>query len=84
LKSIEIEGLQSAIQEVETLAHTSLSSSIDAMVKTMTHAVLHKQQDSGEKEIQREVQTKEERALSDALINFIRDVNAKSAGRKNS
>ncbi|KAI9453845.1 hypothetical protein BJY52DRAFT_1225384 [Lactarius psammicola] len=84
LKSIEIEGLQPAIQEAETLAHTSLSSSIDATVKTMTHAVLNMQQDICKKEIQKDGQTKEARALSDALIDFIRDLNAKSAGRKKS
>jgi len=84
LKSIEIEGLQPAIQEAETLAHTSLSSSIDHMVKKMTHAVLHMQQDSCKKEIQKEIQTKAAGALSKALVNFIRDLNAKSAGRKNS
>jgi len=84
LKSIEIEDLQPTIQEAETLAHTSLSSSIDATVNTMTHAVLQMQQDSCKKEIQKEVQTKEARALSDALVKFIRDLNAKSAGRKDS
>jgi hypothetical protein len=84
LKSMEIEDLQRAIQEAETLAHTSLSSSIDATVKSMTHAVLHMQQDSCKKEIQKDVQMKEAKALSDALVDFIRDLNAKSAGRRNS
>jgi hypothetical protein len=84
LKSIEIEDLQPAIQEAETLAHTSLSSSIDAAVKPMTHEVLRMQQDSCKNELQKDVQTKEARALSDALVDFIRDLNAKSAGRSNS
>ncbi|KAH9164611.1 hypothetical protein EDB89DRAFT_2247116 [Lactarius sanguifluus] len=84
LKSLEIEDLQPAIQETETLAHTSLSSSIDAAVKTMTHVVLNMQQDICKKEIQKDVQTKEARALSDALVGFIRNLNTKSAGRKHS
>ncbi|KAI9453843.1 hypothetical protein BJY52DRAFT_1418099 [Lactarius psammicola] len=84
MRDIEIEGLQPAIQKAETLAHTSLSSSIDDAVKKMTHAVLHMQRDSCKKEIQKEIQTKEARALSDALVNFIQDLNAKSAGRKKS
>lgn len=84
LKSIDIEDLQPAIQEAETLAHTSLSSSIDATVKKITHDVLRMQQDSCEAEIRKEIHAKETRALSDALLNFIRDLNAKSAGRKNS
>ncbi|KAH9014400.1 hypothetical protein EDB85DRAFT_2214278 [Lactarius pseudohatsudake] len=84
LKSIEIEELRPAIEEAETLAHTSLSSLIDATVNTMTHSVLQMQQDSCRKSIQNEVQTKEARALSSALVDFIRDLNAKSARRKDS
>lgn len=84
LKSIDIEDVQPAIQEAETLAHTFLSSLIDTTVKKMTQAVLRMQHDSCEKEIQKENQTKEARALSDALVDLIRDLNARSAGRKNS
>jgi hypothetical protein len=84
LKSIETEDMQPAIQEAETLAHTSLSSLIDATVKKMTHAVLHMQQDSCKTEIQKEIRTEEARALKDVLIDFIRDLNTKSAGRTNS
>ena len=36
------------------------------------------------REIQKDVQMKEASALSNALVDFIRDLNAKSAGRKNS
>ncbi|KAH8986525.1 hypothetical protein EDB86DRAFT_2809505 [Lactarius hatsudake] len=84
LKSIEIEGLQPAMQKIETLAHISLASSIDDIVKKMTHAVLHMQQESCKMEIQKNLQTEQARLLSDALVNFIRDLNSKSAGRKNS
>ncbi|KAH9046371.1 hypothetical protein EDB83DRAFT_2295029 [Lactarius deliciosus] len=84
LKNIEFEELRPAIHEVETLAHTSLSSLIDTTVNTMTHSVLKMQQDSCKKEIQKEVQTKEAIALSNALVGFIRDLNAKSAGRNDS
>ena len=84
LKSIEIEDLRPAIQEAETLAHTSLSSLIDATVKKMTHEVLHMQQDRYKTEIQKEIQAEEARELKDVLVDFIRDLNTKSAGRKNS
>ena len=84
LKSIEIEDLRPAIQEAETLAHTSLLSLIADTVKKMTHAVLHMQQDICKKEIQKNIQTKTARVMRGALVNFIRDLNAKSAGRKNS
>ena len=78
-KSIGAEGLQSAIEEAEMIAHTSLSSSIDATVKTITQAVLHKLQVRREKKLQKAIQRREARALSDALVGFIRDLNAKSA-----
>lgn len=84
LKSIETEDLQPAIQEVETLAHTSLSSLIDTTVKKMSHEVLHMQQERCKTEIQKEIQTEEARALKDVLVDFIRDLNTKSAERKNS
>ena len=84
LKSIETEDLRPAILEAEALAHTSLSSSIDDTVTKMTHAVLHMQQDSCKKAIQKEIRTEEARALKGVLVDFIRDLNAKSAGRKNS
>ena len=84
LKSIETEDLQPAIQEAETLAHTSLSSLIDATVQKMTHEVLHMQQDRCKSEIQKEIQTEEARAMKDVLIDFIRDLNTNSAERKKS
>ena len=84
LKNIEIDGLQPVIQEAEMLAYTSLSSSIDDIVKKMTQDVVHMQQESCKKKIQKAIQAQEVRALSDSLINFIRDLNAKSTGRKKS
>jgi hypothetical protein len=84
LKSIEIDGLQTAIQETEMLAYISLSSSIDDTVKKMTQDVVHMQQESCKKKIQKAIQVQMARALSDSLVKFIRDLNAKSAGRKKS
>ena len=84
LKNIEIDGLQPVIQEALMLAYTSLSSSIDDIVKKMTQDVVHMQQESCKKKIQKAIQAQEARALSDSLINFIRDLNAKSTGRKKS
>ena len=84
LKNLETEDLRPAIQEAETLAYPSLSSSIDDTVTKMTHAVLHMQQDSCKKAIQKEIRTEEARALKGVLVDFIRDLNAKSAGRNKS
>lgn len=84
LKSIETEDLQPAVQEAEALAHASLSSLIDATVKKMTHEVLHMQKNRCKTEMQKEIQTEEARALKDVLVDFIRDLNTKSAGRTNS
>ncbi|KAF8257887.1 hypothetical protein EI94DRAFT_1220106 [Lactarius quietus] len=83
LKNIEIEGLQSAIKEAEALAHASLSSSIDDTVGKMTRAVLRMQQDSCKMVVQKNIQTKAAKALRTALVNFIRDLNAKSQDGKN-
>ena len=84
LESLETEDLQPAIQEAEALAHTSLSSSIDATVKKMTHEVLHMQKERCKVETQKEIQAEEARALKDVLVDFIRDLNTKSAGGTNS
>ena len=82
LTGIEDEDLKATTQEATVLAHTQLSSSIDATVKKMTHAVLRMQQEECKNRVQREIETERRKELSGALVNFIRDVNENSIGRK--
>ena len=84
LKGIEDEDLKVPIQDVVALANTQLSSSVDATVKKLTHAVLRMQQDECKRNIQHEVDTEQRKALGSALVNFIRDVNENSVGRRTS
>ena len=84
LKGVQDEELQNPIQEAVALANTQLSSSIDAMVNELTHAVVRMQQDECKKHIQREIEVKERKVLSGAHVNFIRDINKNSIGRRTS
>ena len=82
LTGIEDEDLKATTQEVMVVAHTQLSSSIDATVNKMAHAVLRMQQEECKNRVQREIETERRKELSGALVNFIRDVNENSIGRK--
>jgi len=82
LTGIEDEDLKATTQEAMVVAHTQLSSSIDATVNKMTHAVSRMQQEECNKGVQHEIETEQRKELSGALVNFIRDVNEHSIGRK--
>ena len=84
LKGIEDEDLKVPIQEVVALANTQLSSSVNVTVKKLTHAVLKMQQDKCKKNIQHEIETKQRNVLGGVLVDFIRDVNKNSVGRRTS
>ncbi|KAI9460706.1 hypothetical protein F5148DRAFT_1276740 [Russula earlei] len=84
LKGIDDDDLTGPVQEALVLAHTQLSSSIDKTVKTMTHAMLRAQEEACKISIRREVETKERKALSSALVNFIHDINRSSFGQRTS
>ncbi|KAI0250874.1 hypothetical protein BJV78DRAFT_526274 [Lactifluus subvellereus] len=84
LKTVDDEDLKSAIQEASVLAHTRLSSSIDTVVKKMTPAILRMQQDHCKKAVQREIESEQRKVLGDALVEFIREINANSAGQRDS
>ncbi|KAI0290685.1 hypothetical protein BC826DRAFT_1176746, partial [Russula brevipes] len=81
LKGVEDEEIQPAIQEILDLAHTQLSSRIDSTVNKITHAVLQMQQEECRNYVQREIEREERKALSAALVDFIRNINKTSAGR---
>jgi hypothetical protein len=80
LKNVNDEDLQSTIKEAVAVACTQLSSSIDAVVTRMTHAVLQMQQDYCKKAIQLEFEAEERKLLGDVLVAFIREINAGAAG----
>ena len=75
---------RSAIQEIEALAHAQLASAIDAAVKAMTRNVLAMQQEYCTRSIQHEMESEERKTLNNALVEFIRDVNAQSSGQRDS
>lgn len=84
LKGIEDKDLEALAQETVHIAHTQLSSSIDATVNRMTRDVLQMQKEECKRKIQLELETKQRKVLGDARMNFIRDVNNKSAGQRTS
>jgi hypothetical protein len=84
LKNVHDEDLQSPIQQATALAHTQLSSSIDAAVKKMTPIVLRMQQDHCKKAVKLEIEAEERKLLGDALSKFICEINACAVGRKES
>ncbi|KAH9047481.1 hypothetical protein EDB83DRAFT_2317547 [Lactarius deliciosus] len=84
MKSITETEARPATQEIETLAHAQLASTIDAAVKAMTRNVLAMQQEYCTRSIQHEMESEERKSLNNALIEFIRDVNAQSSGRQDS
>jgi len=84
IKGITDEDLRTPVQEAEALAHTQLSSLIDRTVGKMTHAILWAQQDACKQSIRREVEANERTALGRTLVDFIRDINKCSMGRRNS
>jgi hypothetical protein len=84
LKGIHDKDLEVPIRRVVDLACTQLSSSIDATVKKMAHAVLQMQQEECKGSIQREIDADERKVLRDLLVKFIRRVNESSARRETS
>jgi hypothetical protein len=84
LKGIDDKELETPIQAAMDLACGQLSSSIDATVRKMTHAVLRMQQEECRKSMQHDVETEKRKVLGGILLDFIRDVNKVSAGRRTS
>jgi hypothetical protein len=84
VKRIDDKDLEAPIRRVVDLACTQLSSSIDAAVMKMTHAVLQMQQDECKGSIQRDIEAKERKELGGLLVKFIRVVNKISARHKTS
>jgi hypothetical protein len=84
LKGVGDKDLKVQIRRVVDLACTQLSSSIDATVKKMAHAVLQMQQEECKVSIRREIDADERKVLRDLLVKFIRRINETSARRETS
>ncbi len=84
LKGVEDKDLEDPVQSAVDFACSQLSSSIDTVVKKMTHAVLRMQKDHCKRSIQHGVETKEQKLLDGKLGDFIQVINKVSAGRRTS
>ena len=84
LQSIDDIEMRSTVLNAKALAQQGLSYSIDSVVGKMTHAVLAMQQDRCKMSVKVEVENEERKVLDDALVQFIREINKKSAGWHNS
>lgn len=82
MKSVRDDALQPIIQDIELLSHSILSSSIDKTVGAMAREVAAMQQEALGMTIQHEFESEEMRLQNEALKEFIRKVNAFSAGPK--
>jgi hypothetical protein len=78
------EGTKALIQNVQGFAHTTLASLVVTTVEAMTHALLARQQEFCGRSIQNEIKSEESRTLRDALVEFIQNINARSAERGDS
>lgn len=84
LENTNEEDLQSAAQTAKTLALAALLSSTDRVVKKLTNTVLVMLRAHDVRQVQCQVEREESKVLAIALVEFIREVNNKSAGGKNS
>ena len=79
LENTDDEDLRSASQNAKALAQTELSTLIGAVVKAMTQDVLAMQQDLCERQVRLQTENEERQVLKHILVEFIREINKKSA-----
>jgi hypothetical protein len=75
--------LRLAALNAKPLAQTELSSSIDTVVKTLTHDVLAMQQEICGRQVHLQMENEEMEVQKNALVEFIREINKKSAMGQN-
>ncbi|KAH9963060.1 hypothetical protein BJV74DRAFT_880022 [Russula compacta] len=80
IKGFEDEDLRPKIQDIEGLAHSLLSSSIDATVRAMSYSVVAMQQEVCRRSLRREIESEKMKLQNEALVAFIRELNAQSTG----
>ncbi|KAI0259085.1 hypothetical protein BC834DRAFT_662737 [Gloeopeniophorella convolvens] len=81
LKDEDHQGLQPAIHEVEALAHSYLSSLIESTAHKTAHSVLRMQQNHCRIMLQRETEAGKGKALKEALLQLIRELNEEFASQ---
>lgn len=82
LKSIDDVELLPIMQDVETIAHSLLSSLIDETVESMTHKMAVTQQEHYNRAIQDKFRIEEVELRNKLLVEFIQGLNAQSAGHQ--
>lgn len=82
LKSIDDVELLPIMQDVETIAHSLLSSLIDETVESMTHKMAVTQQEHYNRAIQDKFRIEELELRNKLLVEFIQGLNAQSAGHQ--
>jgi hypothetical protein len=82
LKGIDDEELLPIMKDVETIAHSLLSSLIDETVESMTHKMAATQQEHCKSAIQNKFRIEELKLRNELLVEFIRGLNARSARRQ--
>lgn len=78
------EDMKNLEASVSDLVYEQLSSSIDKTVKAIVPVVLDTQHRRYEKSMQHEVESQEKNLQISGLIDFIRDLNTQSLGRRDS
>jgi hypothetical protein len=78
------EGTTALIQNVQGFAHTTLASLVVTTVEAVAHALLARQKELCDRSIQNEIKSEESKTLRDALVEFIQNINARSAERGDS
>jgi hypothetical protein len=76
------EVLRPMIEEMEILSHFLLSSIIDTTVGTMARVVVTMQREVFSRNLRHEIENGERRLQSEALVEFIRNLNTLPAGRR--
>lgn len=82
LMGVDDEVLQPMIQEIELLSYSLLSSIIDTTAGTMARAAVTMQHEVFRSNLQHEIESREQRLQSEALVEFIRKLNTLSARRR--
>jgi len=84
LKSLDDKELLPIIQNIETIAHSLLSSLIDETVESMAHEMAAMQQEHCRSAILDGLRIEYMKLRNKVLVEFIRKLNAQSAGRQDS
>ena len=82
LKDVDDKDLVPAIQEIEALAHSILSSLIDKTLGNMAHEMAAMQQEHCRRAINAQLKSEATKRRNELLVELIRALNAQSAKRR--